>query len=197
MRGPRLLTAIAQILGSSWRAEEDWGGLLFTPPSVEITPWNVNTGNWHWDRNPFGLVGGTSSGLQIFMFLDEVQPGGGGTLIVEGSPELLLRYHETIPPDARNRKRSSIRKGFYKTHPWLIYLNYQLDEPEVRMEKLMHRVTLIDDVPVRVIELTGKPGDAIICHPIILHSGSQNRASMPRFMISKMIRTEGSIARLR
>jgi hypothetical protein len=42
-------------------------------------------------------------------------------------------------------------------------------------------------VPVRAVELTGQPGDATLCHPLILHVGAPNRLQTPRFMRSQRI----------
>ena len=51
----------------------------------------------------------------------------------------------------------------------------------------MDKETVIDDVPVRVVEFTGNPGDAIICQPTIFHIASENHAKYPRFMRAKGI----------
>lgn len=46
----------------------------------------------------------------------------------------------------------------------------------------MQEGATVDGVPLRVVEATGEPGDAIFCHPSILHAASYNRAEVPRFM---------------
>ena len=53
---------------------------------------------------------------------------------------------------------------------------------ENRIQRFIKETTLINDVPVRVVELTGEPGDAVFCHPAIFHATSYNRAEVPRFM---------------
>ena len=42
--------------------------------------------------------------------------------------------------------------------------------------------TDIDGIPARVVELVGEPGDAVICHPSLLHAASMNCTDAPRFM---------------
>lgn len=89
----RLITAITQILGPNWRRSSHWGTLLYTAPEHADT-WNVPTG-WHWDSDPFESIAGRE-GVFIFTFLTHVQRQGGGTLIVEGSHELSLRFHRLV-----------------------------------------------------------------------------------------------------
>jgi hypothetical protein len=45
----------------------------------------------------------------------------------------------------------------------------------------MDRETLVEGVPLRVVELTGEPGDMVFCHPIMVHCGAPNRGVRPRF----------------
>ena len=46
----------------------------------------------------------------------------------------------------------------------------------------MESGAVIEGVPLRVVELTGEPGDMVFCHPLIVHCGSLNRGPEPRFM---------------
>lgn len=48
-----------------------------------------------------------------------------------------------------------------------------MDEPEV-----------IDGVTVRVVELTGEPGDVVFMHPHLFHAPAPNRAEEPRLMVT-------------
>ena len=43
--------------------------------------------------------------------------------------------------------------------------------------------SVIGGVKVRVVELTGAPGDAVLWHPALLHSRSQNRSDAPKFVL--------------
>lgn len=42
--------------------------------------------------------------------------------------------------------------------------------------------TTVEGVPLRVVELTGEPGDMAFCPPLIVHCRAQNRGARPRFM---------------
>ena len=46
----------------------------------------------------------------------------------------------------------------------------------------MGRETIVEGVPLRVVELTGEPGDMVFCHPLIVHCAAPNRGARPRFM---------------
>ena len=179
----RLASAVTQLLGPDWKVPRHWGTLLFSVPDHATAPWNVPTG-WHWDCDPFKILNG-KEGVFIFSFLSQVKPCGGGTLIVDGSPELVLRHHRGLSPGGGTHK--AFRESFFKTHPWLVDLHSNTGSPESRIHRLMHQTTDIDGIAVRVVELTGEPGDAVLCHPAILHVASQNLAEVPRFMRAKRI----------
>jgi hypothetical protein len=42
----------------------------------------------------------------------------------------------------------------------------------------------VDGIDVRVVELTGAPGDLVVMHPWLLHNISMNVADTPRMMSS-------------
>ena len=45
-----------------------------------------------------------------------------------------------------------------------------------------------DGIPVRVVELTGRPGDVVLTHPWTLHHAAPNTASYPRMMRGKTLK---------
>jgi len=55
----------------------------------------------------------------------------------------------------------------------------------------------IGGVTLRVVELTGEPGDMVLCHPTIVHTASPNCGTWPRLMRIGMIGTERLARRLR
>jgi hypothetical protein len=61
-------------------------------------------------------------------------------------------------------------------------LTGQAPSPDDRIGAFMDRETVVDGVPVRVVELTGEPGDMVFCHPVMVHSAAPNRGARPRFM---------------
>jgi len=56
-----------------------------------------------------------------------------------------------------------------------------------RMRCYMNDGTVIDGVPLRVVELTGKPGDVILMHSDCFHAAAPNRLTEPRMMLSEMV----------
>lgn|GEM_PF-457877 len=59
-------------------------------------------------------------------------------------------------------------------------------EAQGRIDRFMNRdYTDADGFKLRVLETTGGPGDAILCHPFLYHASSQNRIGVPRFMCNR------------
>jgi hypothetical protein len=46
----------------------------------------------------------------------------------------------------------------------------------------MDRETIVEGAPLRVVELTGRPGDMVFCHPLVIHCAAPNRGTRPRFV---------------
>jgi hypothetical protein len=61
-------------------------------------------------------------------------------------------------------------------------LTGQAPSPADRIAAFMDRETNVEGVPLRVVELTGEPGDMVFCHPLMVHCSTQNRGTRPRFM---------------
>ena len=179
---PRMLGAIDQLLGpGTWTKPAGWGGFLVSPPQVGDEPWDVTAQAWHWDSDPGRHVDGPS-GLFIFTFYSHVKPRGGGTLIAAGSHRLITPFFHSLVPHHLGRKQRGLKRRFSKSHPWLAELTGQVPNSHNRVQRFMEETIVIDDVAVCVVELTGEPGDAVICHPAIFHARSDNRLDVPRFM---------------
>ena len=54
--------------------------------------------------------------------------------------------------------------------------------PADRIAAFMDAETTVEGVPLRVVELTGEPGDMVLCHPVMVHCVAPNRGARPRFM---------------
>jgi hypothetical protein len=94
--GQRLTKAVDQILGvDQWRPLNTLGGLLLTMPGGSPEAWNVPTTGWHLDNDPRSYRKQVDE-LMLFTFYSSVQPQGGGTLILSGSPHLLEQYWSNI-----------------------------------------------------------------------------------------------------
>lgn len=178
----RLREACEALLGAGrWKAPAHWGRILVTFPEESNEPWRVPTGPWHWDSTLHENVGSLER-LLILTFFSNVEPRGGGTLIVEGSHRLLERFHGELSPSERTLDHRKLRKRFLSSEPWLRALTGLEDAPTDRNDFFMKTRREVCGVEVRVVELTGRPGDAVICHPLLLHTSGPNRLDVPRFM---------------
>jgi hypothetical protein len=176
----RVRGVLDDLLGSdAWSPPRDWGRPLITFP--EPGTWAVPAGLWHWD-NPGELHLDHPKALFVVSFIGPVAPAGGGTLILSGSPRLLIEQERRIPAGQRRGSIARARERFHRSHPWLMALTGQAPSPADRTAAFMDRETIVDGVPLRVVELTGEPGDMVFCHPVMVHCVAPNRGTRPRFM---------------
>ena len=176
---PVLIEAIDDLMGAGqWEKPKHWGQFLVTFPQSNGT-WNVPCQVWHTDYD-FLPPPGRVSGLLVFSFLSSVPPQSGGTAVVAGSHRMIREYVNTR--QSRNLKRmKKVRRDLLASDPWLKKLSSDDDAPD-RIEQFMMKETTVSGVPLRVKELTGKPGEIILGHPWLLHSGSPNCGQYPRIM---------------
>jgi len=181
----RLIGAIGTLLGPvRWQVPSNWGLVLVTFPGSGA--WTLPAAGWHFDfeldRNATSL-----GGLFVFTFFSKVEARGGGTLIVEGSHRLLRAFHAELSPAERQTPHRLLRKRFLRFDPWIEALTGKGPVPEDRTAYFMQETREVRGAPVRVVELTGEPGDAVLCHPLMLHVAAPNRRESPRFMRSQRI----------
>lgn len=179
--GQRLTAAVDHLLGvGQWRPLKTLGGLLLTMPGGTPKAWNVPTTGWHVDNDPLRYRNQVDE-LMLFTFYSSVQPQGGGTLILSGSPRLLEQY-------ARGEEvgcvpgPSPLLERIADWHPWLAELMGRQSVPTRTPEEWMGTVVDVHGTGVQVVELTGEPGDAVLCHPLMLHTSSPNCRPTPRMM---------------
>ena len=165
---PELLDAVDALLdGHSYEREIfKRPQVLFSLPNTDV--WGVPNG-WHVDVPR--LPSGRRPGVQLFTFLDTVEPGGGGTLIVTGSHRLFNNGRHIAARELRQLLR---REAFFH--------ELYTEAPVAARASLLNRTALIGDVPVELLELTGVPGDAYLTDLRVLHSGAPNAADHPRLM---------------
>jgi ectoine hydroxylase-related dioxygenase (phytanoyl-CoA dioxygenase family) len=72
------------------------------------------------------------------------------------------------------------------SHPWLRGL-WKPGDGGDRIQRYMNDGTIIDGVPLRVVELTGEPGDVILMHSDCFHAVAPNRLTEPRMMLTEMV----------
>jgi hypothetical protein len=163
----------------AWSQPRDWGRTIVTFP--EPGAWDVPTRLWHWD-NPCEPHLDRPRGLFVVSFIGSVAPRGGGTLILSGSPRLLIEHGRRMPADQSYRSGAGVWERFYRADPWLMALTGLAPSPVDRIAAFMDSETFVDGVPLRVVELTGEPGDMVFCHPVMIHCVGPNRGARPRFM---------------
>lgn len=177
---PRVRGVIDDLLGpGAWEVPRDWGRALVTFPT--LGEWDVPTSLWHWD-SPTVLHRDALTALFVVSFIGAVAPRGGGTLILAGSPRLLKQQDAALSPAQRNSDAQTRRDLFHRAHPWLMTLTGKAPSPSDRIAAFMEAGAEFDGVPLRVVELTGEPGDMVFCHPTIVHCIAPNAGDQPRFM---------------
>jgi len=176
----RVRGAFDDLLGTTaWSPPRDWGRAIATFPEPGV--WEVPTRLWHWD-NLCEPHMDQPRALFVVSFIGSVAPRSGGTLILSGSPRLLIEQERRIPASQRGGSGASIWERFHRSHPWLMALTGQAPSPADRTAAFMNGETIVDGVPLRVVELTGEPGDMVVCHPVMVHCRAPNRGVRPRFM---------------
>jgi hypothetical protein len=177
--GERLCAALDVLFGAGrWARPRWWGRPLVTFPGDG--PWELPARGWHFDFMP---ASGGQRPVQFFAFVNQVRPRGGGTLVLTGSHRLVAPYLGGGEAFRMPRVRASLA-----AHPWL----RGLWEPGGsgdgdRIQRYMNDGTVIDGVPLRVVELTGEPGDVILMHSDCFHAAASNRLTEPRMMLAEMI----------
>ena len=166
---PALRRSIEDLLdGRAVREMSASPALLFTLPNA--TTWTVPPTIWHLDMPRLPTPG--IAGVQAFVFLDAVEPGAGGTLVVKGSHRLL---------NDCGFVRSKQVKKLLKRQPWF----GDLMNKQVTDRRRFLQTSTVDGVPVQVVELHGKPGDVVLTDLRLLHTLAPNAGAAPRMMATQ------------
>lgn len=177
-------TALDDLMGSGhWKRPAAWpAGPLITFPSV-AGDWDVPASGWHFDK-PFDRAETASvPAINVFVFLAPALPHGGGTAILTGSHRLVAKHaaaSEVIvhSPELKNRLGAD--------HPWLHDL-WDKESRHDRIRRFMDEGVEVDGVALRVVELTGAPGDAYLMNTRTLHAPTANVRPTPRMMLGRVI----------
>jgi hypothetical protein len=176
--GDRLGAALDGLFGAGqWARPRWWGRPLVTFPGDG--PWELPAREWHFDFMP--AVAGPRP-VQFFAFLSPVRPRGGGTLVLTGS-------HRLVAPYLGEEFRMPRVRAALAAHPWLRGL-WEPGHGGDRIQRYMHDGTVVGGVPLRVIELTGEPGDVVLMHSDCFHAPALNRLAEPRMMLTDMIKRD-------
>ncbi len=184
------ISAVDSLLGAgAWARPKHWGQFLVTFPSPG--PWVLPHRVWHADTS-YLEPGEPPRGVLLFSYLDRVGPGAGGTLLLAGSHRLVPRFVAGRPALGKEPSSQS-REAFFRSHRWLTDLVSEEDaavtDPVVRRERFMTETDL-DGVAVRVVDLTGEPGDIVLQHRLVAHCAAPNCSDRARLMrVSRPMRT--------
>ena len=138
--------------------------MLFSMPNTD--DWRL-PGGWHCDVPR--LASGEAPGVQVFTFLETVEPRGGGTLVVAGSHRLMQEGRHIRP----------------QSFPFHLRGEPFFDELfAVGRQVATLPAGVAGGVPMQVMELTGQPGDAWLLDLRVLHTTAPNAGVRPRVMVT-------------
>ncbi|MDE0422110.1 MAG: phytanoyl-CoA dioxygenase family protein [Gammaproteobacteria bacterium] len=169
-----LMDVIVELAGGrSVRPMGSRAQFLVTMPNAE--EWTVPPTIWHVDlpRLPSNCL----VGIQVFTFLSDVVPKGGGTLVVAGSHRLLNNGSRVRSKNIKKRLRR------------LPYFQDLMSKQSVDRERFLTEPGTAQDpdagdVPLRVVELCGQPGDVYLTDMRLLHTLAPNATDEPRVMLT-------------
>jgi hypothetical protein len=191
---PRIASpAVCEALDSlfatrKWEQSERRFSMLVALPESN-KPWDVPSQGWHLDTPVVrGLEGNYA--VRIFVSLVKLSHGGGGTLFIAGSHRLLQRLF--AKKTAERIHSADARKALIRSSAWAKAL-FSLDGKTDRVRRFINASTTIDKQEVRVVEMTGEPGDVFLTHPALIHSISTNCSSEPRIVLSGSVYRDPSI----
>ncbi len=184
---PAVREALDNLVGNgNWQRPERWASLLVTFPE-STKRWDVPHKSWHLDfPAPHRLEG--LFAVRLFVCLAKLRPTGGGTLFLAGSHRLVQDLADKIA--AEKLRSAEAREGLIRNHPWVKGL-CSFDANVDRVREFVKDGATIGDVNIRVVEMTGEPGDVFMTHPLILHAGSTNCAQGPRLVLSSTVYRAG------
>jgi ectoine hydroxylase-related dioxygenase (phytanoyl-CoA dioxygenase family) len=87
-------------------------------------------------------------------------------------------------------RSAEARKALIRTCPWVKEL-CSYDEKADRIQQFMRSAAGLGEIEVRVVEMTGDPGDVLLTHPLLLHAPAKNCAEVPRLVLSSTIFRSG------
>ena len=189
---PTLRANLDQLLApEKWDCDQHWGSLLVSfPGAFPEAPngWDVPHAGWHFDA-PMVRALPDLYGVRMFACLAEVAPRGGATLALAGSPRLA---HVLANARGLAKLRSAdLRNGLMQRYEWINELCSH-GRAFDRVERFMQQGTTLEDVEVRVVEMTGEPGDVYLVHPVMMHAASPNCLATPRIVLSSTVYQRGA-----
>ena len=184
MSNPAVCAALDDLFGAgAWKHPPRWGQPLVTFPG-ERKHWDVPHTSWHLDA-PASRSSPKLPGVVVFAYLAPVLEQGGGTLVLAGSHRMVEDFAANADP-AEEGRSADVRSALKRAEPWLRAL-WSRDAEIDRVHRFMIEGADVRGVPLRVMELTGQPGDVIIWHPWLFHAAAANCRTQPRLMLRQPI----------
>jgi hypothetical protein len=186
MANPAVCSSLDDLFGAgAWKRPPRWGQPLVTFPGGR-KHWDVPHMSWHLDAPASALVAGKKlPGVVVFAYLAPVLEQGGGTLVLAGSHRVVEDFAANADPADEGRS-ADVRSALKRAEPWLRAL-WSRDDKTDRVRRFMTEGAEVRGVPLRVMELTGEPGDVVIWHPWLFHAPAANCKSQPRLMLRQPI----------
>jgi ectoine hydroxylase-related dioxygenase (phytanoyl-CoA dioxygenase family) len=184
---PAVREALDELLGrGNWEPPERWGSMLVAFPESRER-WDVPHQSWHLDYPPSRSLSGLFL-VRLFTCLASLPRGGGGTVFVQGSHRLV----EDLPEKngVEKMRSADVRNALIRNCAWVKELCSR-DSKEGRVQRFMEHGGVFDDAELRVVEMTGEPGDILLTHPLLLHAPAKNCAAMPRIVLSSTVYRSG------
>lgn len=186
----RLADAMEDLVGRGQlrqRSTTAWGWWPVNFSLGSDVPWDVPRQGWHWDGQHFRhYVDSPEQGLLVLCVFSDIAPQGGGTLVVEGSHQVVAKFLARHPQGMEHKAAIA---EVVTTHPYFRSLTATVQaepaEPGERIERFMQPHVDEDGITLRVVETTAHPGDVYLCHPFLFHATSQNHRHVPRFMCNR------------
>lgn len=179
--------AALDALMPGWKAPKAWAGApMVTFPMPDET-WDVPNAGWHFDTPFVPDDKSAAPGINVFVFADTVRPRGAGTVVLSGSHHLVASYadaHQAMFGGLQHARE--LRAALSSDHACLRDL-WNRDDRSDRIQRFMVEGTEIDGVRLRVVELTGEPGEAVLMDARTLHTIGSNCLDRPRLMLNQLI----------
>ena len=174
---PELEAAVEGAAGGSARPMMKWPQLLFSFPHPGA--WSLPETVWHVDL-PKLPNRRTVPGVQAFAMLDTVEPGGGGTVVVQGGHRLLYDIPWLGSKQITHRLR---REAYFRK-----LMSKQMKD----RGRFLRDTVRCGDADLRVVELTGERGDVYLVDMRLLHAPAPNVSAAPRIMWTQRFLTEAT-----
>lgn len=168
----------------AWSPAPAIGRLLMPAFPMPNQAWTVPSDAWHADEPTF-LDRDTPMGILAFVFLDDVQPKGGATVVLSGSPRLLQKVvQQAVYEDTPHVLQCHEALEVLRTEvPSFAALLNGTGSREEREQRFMDTSFSCLGVPIRVEELTGAMGDLVLMDPRALHTISPNCSDRARLVL--------------